>query len=121
MSVPARRGGSVLFSERLGFKEVRTVLQVEGMDQGLRTSLWNAFYAFWVAPSRDVYVPNWVDDTYYQVYRQLWVSFFKLPLDECPSQGDGPEWASFLRKHFDEDPWFQVYDMLEITPQFWNG
>jgi hypothetical protein len=90
----------------------------------LRTGLWNVFYAFWVAPAvshNSLSSDQWVQDPYYQMYQQFWVSFFKLPIDECPDQLGHSEWVSFFREHFRRDLWFQIYDMLEATLQFWNG
>ena len=35
------------FSERMGFKPVRTVIQVDSMDDALRNGLWNALTVFY--------------------------------------------------------------------------
>jgi Arc/MetJ-type ribon-helix-helix transcriptional regulator len=92
------------FSQRKGYKPVRTALQHEGMDDALRTSLWNVFVEeIW---------PNYDDREFGP---PLWRELFKLPTDEIPWTRGGVQ--DELRKQFFDWDWYEVYDFLEWMAQ----
>ena len=68
------------FSERMGIKAPKSVIQTDSMDYDLRTGLWNALLTcIWKRMTSE-----WVSgDSYMRVlFRRLWQDHFKLPLDE---------------------------------------
>lgn len=100
------------FSERHGIKPVRAALQLEGMDNALRNSLWNVISQF--VFSR-INIHQGVADSPYanSITRILWADFFKSPVDSrsylCNTCYQS------IRKWFFESKWYEVYDLIEFT------
>ncbi len=96
------------FSERYGYRPIRSQLQVESIDEPLRNGLWNVLYNAilhdWVGP----YLP----EHHARIVKRFWMEFLKQPIDRIPSTG-----ADFVRKFreiFFLHPWYDVYDLLEF-------
>src|SRR3954470_11463880 len=69
------------FSERHGYTPVKSMVQLETMDEPLRNSLWNIFVeAFLTFSGGDFYMER-LTDLGKSELRQIWVGFFKRPLD----------------------------------------
>jgi hypothetical protein len=104
----------MLFSQRKGIKPIKSVMQVDSMDDDLRTALWNAlhvnYWKEWDAALRyDISIFPKLD-TYTQL---LWHGLFKKPID---SRSD--VWhrtLEYIRKHFFASSWAEVYDFIEFT------
>ncbi|WP_052687837.1 AbiJ-NTD4 domain-containing protein [Xanthomonas albilineans] len=99
------------FSERLGFKESRSVAQVGKMDDVLRNGLWNVLYT------------NFFDtngyDSQKRVSRLIWQFHFKKPIDSRPSESDMPHGRYLtdldeVKGHFFGCEWNEVYDFVEF-------
>lgn len=114
------------FSERLGYRPVKTQLQVEEISEELKNSLWSAFLESFLKT-----IPN--DD--YSGYklleyvRALWFSFFKLPLDRAPIYDNNYGRAEIfkddliktLRQFFlNNKNWFDPYDLLQFSAEYAN-
>ncbi len=99
------------FSEREGFKPEKSVLQLDGIDEALRNSLWNAVDVHFLSRARDDYSLS-VLETEQQLATILWLNYFKIPLDEMPSIWRGVK--KILRDYFFQCPWFEVYDFIEF-------
>jgi AbiJ N-terminal domain 4 len=110
------------FSQRMGFIPARTVLQLNSMDEGLRTGLWNALAVFYWHRLRETplhgghYLSE--NSNHYVLCHELWVRFFKWRLDTLHD-----EWREdyqTLRKWFFEDAqWAEVYDFVECVSAFY--
>ena len=107
------------FSERLGFESPKEV-QVQGIDQDLRTSLWNAV-GFYLAQVRN----SDFDGRYErQLEFMIWTKFLKLPADNQPAHmtmyGDGPGfWDEIRRWYFHKGcPWLKIYEFIEFLARF---
>jgi hypothetical protein len=107
------------FSERLGFKPVRSVLQIDSMDDALRNGLWNVFYEEIIDK---IHRHLFEHPTLYKFFVKLWRDYFKLPIDTLPENrvgiliklkniyfGDGVFNSGF--------EWYEVYDFIEFTAQ----
>nr|WP_045737671.1 hypothetical protein [Xanthomonas sp. MUS 060] len=99
------------FSERLGFKEPRTLAQVEEMDAALRNGLWNVLYSTFFDTAHN--------DGHEHVSRLIWQLYFKKPIDSRPSERgmfDGQYRADFdeVRACFFGWEWNEVYDFVEF-------
>jgi len=78
------------FSERQGIKPVKSIIQIDSMDDELRNGLWNVLHGhFWHRFERDKGVPeiNLLarEGQNFWVLRDLWSEHFKLPVDEIPT------------------------------------
>lgn len=100
-----------LFSERMGIKPPKSVLQTESMDDDLRTGLWNALATcIWSRMGT-----KWISKHFHMSFllSRLWRDHFKRPLDEL-----GDFWpATFeeIKDYFFACEWYEVYDFLEFV------
>jgi hypothetical protein len=107
------------FSQRQGFKPVKSTIQIEGMDDELRNSLWNALIIlYWNKLERVSYIDY---DGHYSntcinhmciLIKRVWFSYFKKPLDILPE--DKQNLYQFIRKYFFSCKWNEVYDFVEF-------
>jgi len=99
-----------LFSQRKGIKPVKSVIQVNFMDDDLRNDLWNALTAsywdninkYWIYNSPDMEI----------LIKKIWVDHFKQPLDTLENA-----WSKTykkIRKIFYNYEWYEVYDFIEF-------
>ena len=89
-----------LFSERNGL--VTHKMQIESMNEELRTRLWNAFYVFLMNPHKRI------------IAIFLWTKFFKWKIDEYSHKTSG----NLIKKEFFDMPWYRVYDLIEVIYKF---
>ncbi|MCY3945168.1 MAG: hypothetical protein OXF44_02645 [Anaerolineaceae bacterium] len=94
------------FSQRMGLRPVRTELQKYGMDEALRTRLWNALHNsyFW---ERDF--PEY--DNLWPVAKHLWDALLRRPVDTLPETGW--DFIRAIRAHYFSCEWDEVYDLIE--------
>lgn len=90
------------FSQRMGYKPVREIIQKESLDESLRTGLWNVFYKFYGITSGD-YDIN-------QMYEDIWINYYKFYLDDFNSEIC---WIQ-NKDHFLHGKWCEVFDFLEF-------
>jgi len=105
----------VRFSERSGYRKVREIVQIDSVDEQLKNALWSLL---------KIHVWDHVHYRYGGYYlshneeikalcERLWFSFFKKPLDTLDNN-----WSkvrAFLRTHFFNCPWYEVYDFIEFV------
>lgn len=105
-----------LFSQRMNIKPVKSVMQVDSMDIGLRNRLWDALCInYW----KEVKLSRFDDSYYYTIpetihllVRRLWHAYFKRPMDKMPD-----DWADIykeIREYFFICEWNDVYDFIEF-------
>jgi AbiJ-like protein len=104
-----------LFPERMGYAAPRTVLQVEGMDEALRTGLWNVLDSFiWSRESYNSPLPFTSSDTpIHELCTALWADYFKKRLDTVPQRWQAA--YQELRSSFYKAEWHQVYSFIEFV------
>ena len=123
------------FSERFSFKPVRTILQIDSMDDALRNGLWNALTIFyWEEISYDTtfeYVRSRFShsvsstDEFADLMRNLWLHYFKRPLHELPRSWK-PKYPSptsvypEIESYFFKCEWYEVYDFVEFIPNTYH-
>ena len=102
----------MLFSQRKGFKPVKSVIQVEDMDDELRNGLWNALSIhYWeLAKNEDL-----INQALRPLCRDLWVYYFKLPIDTLGY--DYYQSYKKIRDYFFKAKWYEVYDFIEFVAQ----
>lgn len=100
------------FSEKYGFRPVREALQLDDIDDKLRSSLWNVLvrrvFDYFDPPDSFDLPPHSPD----RITRFLWEHFFQLPIDSIPVRK--VERRAALRKKFYNLQWFEVYDFVEL-------
>ena len=116
------------FSDRVGVTKPEDVVQVNSINEDLRTSLWNVLTAcYW-----DKFDKNKYDGSGYGgrldyisasnlsgLFNHLWLSYFKKPIDKMPLYFfDSDGGLSVLRDYFFGSEWYEVYNFLEFICDF---
>lgn len=91
------------FSERRGLVPVRSVVQIEGMDDALRTQLWNLTYAVYFQPREGGYGERFPE------FQSIWVHLMGKDLDHFRGHMMPDEIKAWIKTR----NWFEVYDLLE--------
>lgn len=101
------------FSQRIGRRPIKSIIQKDSMDEDLRTGLWNAFQLA-VLDKVDSYA--WLYQTpYKEFFRILWFSFYEHPLDTLDDHWQTTR--EYIRKRYFEADWYDVYDFIEFIAQ----
>jgi len=100
-----------MFSQREGFKPIKSVMQVDSMDSELRNGLWDALtISYWGQVNGE-----WVS-AYEEIYffcKSLWHDYFKRPIDTLSDYW--PDTYKEIRKYFFSCEWYEVYDFIEFA------
>jgi hypothetical protein len=95
------------FSERLGLRQPKSVLQVASMDDELRNGLWNVLLLqFWRYISSD-----YGGGEAQRLLLITWTNFYKEPVDTMRRPTEA---VARLRSDFFDWPWNVVYDYLQV-------
>lgn len=111
------------FSERMGFRPVSDVIQVDGMNDTLRNGIWNVLYAnkFGLDSFLDSY--NKGGRSYYPgirpFSRSLWTNYFKRPIDKL--SGYNSRILEEIRAYFFGCVWHEVYDFVEFCVDYYDS
>jgi hypothetical protein len=90
------------FSERIGAVPPRKNIQIEGMDDSLKNSLWNVIY---------LYYGNEATRSWMRVATSVAHHVCKVPVDKIG--GTDIQSLAWLRYVFFEGPWHQAYEIIE--------
>lgn len=101
------------FSQRKGLKSVKSVMQVDSMDDELRNSLWNALtVCYWERVTTTI-IDGYITNDSKTFFRQLWLNYFKEPLDIL--KRPWPFIKAAIKKYFFRCEWNEVYDFIEFV------
>lgn len=103
------------FSQRMGLKSIKSLIQTDSMDKDLRTALWNVLHEnIWTKVQISEY-GDLIKKDHISVYLiKLWKDFYKLPLHNLPSWS---ELFDVIQSFYSRSPWNEVYDFIEFTVQ----
>ncbi len=100
------------FSERIGEKNIRTVLQIDSIDETLRIKIWNLIH-------KDLFLN--LERIDYKlatlICKEIWTEFFDELIDETPpfqTNYDISFQEIFKNRYFKELEWSEIYDFLEF-------
>jgi len=114
------------FSQRIGKKPVKSVLQVDNMDVDLRNRIWNTVLEDFFGKVNS-FTSNYEESDLGHLYRFLWKEFFNYLMDNLPTWNsaiikvDTDAVQEILRKWFFKAEWFEVYDLLEFLSSIDNN
>lgn len=104
----------MLFSQRKKLTPVKDILQKEGMDDGLRSGLWDALHlCLWEKFSNYSHIGMLSQSNLETLFLRYWHSFFKKPLDTMPRFFE--EAHKIIRGYYMNCEWYEVYDFIEFT------
>lgn len=106
------------FSQRKGFVPVKTVIQVDSMDDDLRNSLWNALTRYYWEKVRPTILAQYFlsdrqNSSLQTLFKRLWSDHFKEPVDTLADS-----WSKTYdetREYFFDTNWYRVYDFIEFV------
>ena len=106
------------FSQRKRYKPVSEVIQIDGMSEELRNSLWNALdVKIW---SVEGYVTKQYGTPGIKPFsKYLWFHYFKKPIDSRETYGG--HILQVIRRYFFECPWYEVYDFIEFVATYYSS
>jgi hypothetical protein len=93
------------FSQRIGKKPVKSILQIESIDEDLLNSLWNT-----IIDSFFDEIKSYSEKE--KLFILIWKKFYKKPVDLIA--GNPYSVLDFIRKWFFEVEWYEVYDFIEF-------
>jgi hypothetical protein len=104
------------FSEKYGYKKIKSVIQIESMDDDLRNSIWNALCIYYFDQMKNPYLS--METAYHQMLvKSIWLNYFKLPIDTISN--DTQIVKLILRGHYFKCKWNEVYDFIQfVTSSF---
>lgn len=92
------------FSERLGYKHIRSVIQKESIDELLRNDLWNIIYQGYFSRLHNLNTISLI--------KKVWLDYFHKRTDEFYVESG----FSIIRDKFLTGQWHDVYDLIEVIP-----
>lgn len=102
------------FSERMGFRPVKSVIQLDSMDDDLRNGLWNALSMYCWDQLGDFHNAT-MSIGGRELLRSIWADLLKQPVHDIPSTWYSA--VSELRVRFFSYDWRDVYDFVEFVVQ----
>ena len=102
------------FSQRIGKKSIKTVFQIESIDQDLKVRLWNIFFIYL---HKKTYASTG-SSSRSSLYLSLWKEFFNLPIDEIKGNRyndvDDILMKQYIKEWYEKSEWYDVFDFLEF-------
>jgi hypothetical protein len=117
------------FSQRIGIKPIKTELEKDGLSEELRNSLWTLILELILkVKSNEIdYDQYGHQKTYTELsdyYRDLWIHFFKWPIDNLAMKyggvADPYRTNERLREWFFNAEWDAVFDFIEFSSTYHN-
>lgn len=99
------------FSERIGKNKIKEVIQIEGIDEDLKNSLWNIITFYYWDTIKEPYI-NSNHQVKSDFLIRIWIYFFKNRFDEMPSYV--PEFRRYVKEFFFNCQWYEIYDYIEF-------
>jgi len=100
------------FSQRMGLKPVRTIIQRESADMALRNQLWNALTILYF-DNFNTWIYN-TEDSFKTLIKRIWVRHYENRLDELDDYT--PKLINQLKNDFFVGHWNEMFDILEFIP-----
>lgn len=108
-----------MFSDRMGITQPKSLVQKDDMDKELRVALWNVIH-------RDIHPVSMRNAFQFKSQMRgrtnlsilndwficIWTEFFKLPLDEMPSNIE--RYFINIKEYIYNKSWYQVYNLIEF-------
>jgi hypothetical protein len=101
------------FSQRMGYTSIKSLIQVDSIDQDLKNALWNVLHQqIWSKVQTGSYGFLSSQSDIYQL-NLLWEQYFKEPLHKMPRKWD--LLFKNLENYYFHAEWYEVYDFIEFN------
>lgn len=108
------------FSQRIGKKDIRQVLQIDSIDNVLENRLWNNILNDFI-DEIDNYASSYQESKRAGVFKYIWENFFELKADEIPSYTNGGVYTAgmteYIKEWFLKAEWYEKYDFIEFLSE----
>ena len=106
----------MLFSQRSGFQAVRSVVQVESVDQVLCNGIWNVLYTHFFKYMDTVST----DQRAMTLSRLFWCDYYKRPITSLPRHPKDL-YTEIMERALANSPWYEIYDLCEVVIMLEGG
>lgn len=109
------------FSQRMGLKPIKSIVQSDSMDDDLRNRLWNLLITCYWEPMKGRLPSGKINEDHVikSFLRRMWHDYFGDRIDSISSR-----WRNNYEKisqYFFESEWNEVYDFIECIVCNWGG
>lgn len=109
------------FSQRINKQPVKTILQVESIDNDLKNRLWNIILEDFFDKLIDFHEKG-AESEKGKLCKIIWKEFFGYAIDRIHKFSNAEYinsngFIDFLRKWFYETEWFKIYDLIEFIQE----
>lgn len=109
------------FSQRIGKRPIKTVLQVESIDNELKNRLWNILLEDFFNNLSD-YHDRGGESERGEFCKIIWKEFFGFAIDKIPRYSNvdyinSSGFIDYVRKWFYDAQWYDVYDLIEFISE----
>lgn len=105
------------FSERMGLRPVKSLIQTDDIDPPLRNALWDVIHIIVWSQFENTFRFGHVERSNLQVLIfQLWHRFFNQPFDRSPEYFEDA--VAYVRDFYFKASWNECYDLLEFIANY---
>ncbi|WP_200383208.1 AbiJ-NTD4 domain-containing protein [Thiococcus pfennigii] len=114
----------MLFSQRIGKRPITKSLQLEGMDEALRNTLWTIIYERHISQYRDptaggTWGPPPIRSSNLEPFIfDIWYQVWQAPSDTIPQAANDA--IKRVREYYFECEWYAAYDILQLSIDNYN-
>jgi len=99
------------FSQRIGIRPVKKIVQIDSIDDDLRNKLWNVFVL--------AVLEKLETDLLDKFFSLLWMDFFSRPIDGLNLRKHKA--VMEIKERFISSEWYEVYDFVEFVAHFYSN
>ncbi|WP_342328070.1 hypothetical protein [Pedobacter sp. FW305-3-2-15-E-R2A2] len=104
------------FSQRFGYKSVRSEIQKESADEPLRNYLWNALQIYYFENLQNYTRDNTEEIKF--LFTGIWVWHYQDRIDEIPDRSSA--FVSKIKKDILNADFNEMFDLLEFIPEHYK-
>lgn len=109
------------FSQRIGKQPIKVLLEKEKLSYELKNSLWTIILELIINYKSNHTKYGEKYSNLAQFYRDLWIYFYKWPIDNLPINYDGSaqnNTSNTVREWYYKADWHQVLDFIEFCTEY---
>lgn len=106
------------FSQRIGKSPSTKLVQLESIDDDLKSSLWSAITLVYFerVSFKEYYDDRTKKCNLFNFLTSLWLHHFKYPIDQIPNSFSDA--VSYLRNHYFSAEWDEILDFVEACSEY---
>jgi len=109
------------FSQKMGLKPIKTIIQIDSIDIDLKNRLWNTIVANFFGSLSEVKVGKG-ESQKGRTYKLIWTDFFVRDINKIGKYTSGnvitEDFERYVNSWFFRAEWFEIYDFIEFISLF---